>query len=85
MPPAGSETSGRNFELAGQLYNWVKASGLGVAFDSSAGFRLPNGAVRGPDASWVESDRWDALTPDSQERHRHATNDPPHQDSPPGV
>src|SRR5207249_7373406 len=66
MPPAGSSSGGRNFELAGQLYNWVKASGLGVAFDSSAGFRLPNGAVRGPDASWVESDRWDALTPDER-------------------
>ena len=53
MPPAGSETGGRSLELAGQLYNWVKASGLGVAFDSSSGFTLPNGAIRSPDASWV--------------------------------
>ena len=67
MPPAGSETGGRNLELAGQLYNWVKASGLGVAFDSSSGFTLPNGAIRSPDTSWIARDRWDALTPDERE------------------
>ena len=67
MPPAGSGSGGRNLELSGQLYNWVKTSGLGIAFDSSAGFTLPNGAIRSPDASWVARDRWDALAPDEQE------------------
>jgi Uma2 family endonuclease len=66
MPPAAADSGGRNFELTGQLYNWVKTSGLGVAFDSSAGFTLPNGAIRSPDAAWVERDRWDSLTPDEQ-------------------
>jgi Uma2 family endonuclease len=66
MPPAAADSGGRNFELTGQLYNWVKTSGLGVAFDSSAGFTLPNGAIRSPDAVWVERDRWDSLTPDEQ-------------------
>jgi Uma2 family endonuclease len=65
---AGSETGGRNLKIAQQLANWVDAAGqgLGVAFDSSAGFTLPNGAIRSPDASWVELDRWDALTPDER-------------------
>ena len=34
-----------------------------VAFDSSTGFRLPDGALLSPDASWVRRDRWQALTP----------------------
>jgi Uma2 family endonuclease len=67
MPPAGAGSGGRNLSLTGQLYNWVEASGLGKGFDSSAGFTLPNGAIRSPDASWVDQDRWDALTPDEQE------------------
>jgi Uma2 family endonuclease len=68
MSPAGSRSGGRNFELAGQLYTWVKASGRGIAFDSSAGFRLPNGAIRSADLAWVERDRWEALSPDEQDR-----------------
>lgn len=30
-------------------------------FDSSAGFTLPNGANRSPDASWITNERWNAL------------------------
>jgi Uma2 family endonuclease len=66
MSPAGAESSGRNLALSSQLYVWAKASGLGVAFDSSGGFTLPNGAIRSPDASWVARDRWDGLTPEEQ-------------------
>jgi Uma2 family endonuclease len=29
---------------------------------------LPNGADRSPDASWVQRDRWNTLTPEQQER-----------------
>jgi Uma2 family endonuclease len=68
MPPAGTETGGRNSPLTAQLYIWAKASGLGKSFDSSTGFTLPNGAVRSPDASWVTQDRWDALTPEERTR-----------------
>ena len=51
MPPVGGETSRRNSELTMQLGTWAKRDGNGVAFDSSGGFTLPNGAVRSPDAS----------------------------------
>ncbi|MDY6785468.1 MAG: Uma2 family endonuclease [Cyanobacteriota bacterium] len=63
-PPAGSESGKRNSSLTGQLDRWQEErEDLGEVFDSSAGFTLPNGAIRSPDASWVSRERWDALTP----------------------
>lgn len=62
MPPAFSDTGNRNFKIAVQLGIWSDQDGTGEAFDSSTGFTLPNGAIRSPDASWIKSDRWNALT-----------------------
>ncbi|MBD1945239.1 Uma2 family endonuclease [Coleofasciculus sp. FACHB-712] len=67
MPPTGSETGNRNIDLSYQLQAWSRQNNLGLAFDSSSGFKLPNGADRSPDASWVRRDRWDALTPEEQQ------------------
>jgi Uma2 family endonuclease len=53
MPPTGGETGDRNSEINFQLRGWAKRDGTGTAFDSSTGFRLPNGAMRAPDAAWV--------------------------------
>jgi Uma2 family endonuclease len=62
MPPAFSDTGNRNFNIAVQLWNWTERDGTGLGFDSSAGFTLPNGATRSPDAAWIKLDRWNALT-----------------------
>lgn len=62
MPPTGGETGNRNFEIYIDLGNWNRQNKIGKAFDSSTGFRLPNGATRSPDVSWVRIDRWNALT-----------------------
>ena len=62
MPPTGGESGRRNFKIAQQLANWVDVDGTGVGFDSSTGFKLPNGADRSPDAAWVKLERWEALT-----------------------
>jgi len=62
MPPAFSDTGNRNFNIAAQLWNWTEEDGTGIGFDSSAGFTLPNGATRSPDASWIRLERWNALT-----------------------
>lgn len=62
MPPAFSDTGNRNFNIAVQLGSWAEQDGSGLGFDSSAGFTLPNGATRSPDASWIELERWNALT-----------------------
>lgn len=62
MAPAFSDTGNRNFKVALQLGIWAEKDGTGESFDSSAGFTLPNGATRSPDASWIKSERWNALT-----------------------
>ena len=67
MPPTGSETGNRNFDIVVELGIWNKQTKLGKGFDSSTGFTLPNGAKRSPDASWVKIERWNALTPEQQE------------------
>jgi Uma2 family endonuclease len=57
MPPTGAETSNTNSDITMQLGVWAKKHGKGVVFDSSCGFRLPNGATRSPDAAWVSRPR----------------------------
>lgn len=68
MAPAGSETGARNAGIVAQLWNWNQQTYSGLVFDSSAGFRLPNGAIRSPDASWVAQERWQALSAEQQQR-----------------
>ncbi|HEY9671885.1 MAG TPA: Uma2 family endonuclease [Waterburya sp.] len=68
MPLVGGTTSIRNASLTAQLGMWNRDNKLGIGFDSSTGFTLPNGAVRSPDASWLKRDRWDALTQEQKER-----------------
>lgn len=66
MPPTGGETGSRNAELTMLLRTWAKHEGTGVAFDSSTGFTLSNGAIREPDASWVQRSRLALLTPEQR-------------------
>jgi Uma2 family endonuclease len=68
MAPEGSDTGMRNLGLGSSLWNWNQSKNLGVAFGSSAGFILPNGAMRSPDVSWITKERWEALTPEQQSR-----------------
>jgi len=67
MPPTGGDTGERNAEITMQLRWWAKQDKTGATFDSSTGFRLPNGAVRSPDAAWVSDERLNGLT---QEQRR---------------
>ncbi|MEM9926888.1 MAG: Uma2 family endonuclease [Cyanobacteria bacterium P01_D01_bin.50] len=62
MPPVGGESSNRNAGLTAQLWIWNQKNKLGIVFDSFGGFKLPNGADRSPDTSWVKLERWNALT-----------------------
>jgi len=66
MPPAFADTGNRNVRISAQVFNWADENGTGEAFDSSAGFTLPNGAVRSPDVAWILNDRWNALSPEEK-------------------
>jgi Uma2 family endonuclease len=64
--PSGSETGRRNACATAALVNWAENHG-GVVLDSSAGFRLPNGATRAPDAAWISDEKWQAVPPEERE------------------
>lgn len=68
MAPTGISMSGANFVLVALLAQWVETDRTGLGFDSNAEFKLPNGAFRSPDASWVRRERLAALTPDEWQR-----------------
>jgi Uma2 family endonuclease len=71
MPPAAPDSSSRNAGITAQLWIWNQRTGLGVVFDSSACFTLPNTAIRGPDAAWMARERWETLPQDERERFSH--------------
>jgi Uma2 family endonuclease len=68
MEPAGAETGGFNQEISGELWSWNRIYQTGRTFDSSAGFTLPNSAIKSPDTSWIARDRWAALSPAVRKR-----------------
>jgi Uma2 family endonuclease len=68
VSPVGGISGKGEADLIGALWLWNQQTGLGVVFSSSTIFTLPNGADRSPDAAWVSSDRWEALTPQEQEK-----------------
>jgi len=64
MTPTGGETGSRNSRLLIQLGIALSCCKLGLRiFDSSTGFRLPDGSVPSPDAALLLEERWQALTP----------------------
>ena len=66
MTPTGGDTSSRNSLLVARLQIWALAQGGWKVFDSSGGFRLPDGSVLSPDASAVRLERWQALSPEQR-------------------
>ena len=68
VTPTGLDTGGVNVELSAQLRNWVKTHQGGRAFDSNAGFYLPDGSMLSPDASFL-STKTLAKLPESERKH----------------
>lgn len=68
MPPTNSETGNRNAETLIDVGIWNRKKKLGKVFDSSTGFKLPNGADRSPDVAWIASERWKAVPEDKKQR-----------------
>src|SRR5713226_7329019 len=68
MPPAYSETGWKEGRVFQRLANWAEKDGTGRCYGPSAGFTLPNGAKRAPDASWISNKSWDSLKPEEREK-----------------
>lgn len=62
MTPTTTDGGFRSGEVFFQLKLWSVKDGTGMAFDSSTGYTLPNGAIRSPDSSWVERRRYVTLS-----------------------
>jgi Uma2 family endonuclease len=62
MSPVTSLSGFWNMEVSRQLANWAIEQKGGYAFDSSAGFTLPDRSVLSPDASWISKSKWFALS-----------------------
>jgi Uma2 family endonuclease len=61
MPPVSLEGGVRESEVSYQLSAWNRRTNLGEVFSPKSVFRLPNGAYRMPDGSWMPIEEWNAL------------------------
>ena len=68
MSPTGGITGKYNSDINTDLNIWNRQKKLGVVFDSSTGFKLPNGADRSPDSAWILLERWNQLSLKQQEK-----------------
>jgi Uma2 family endonuclease len=68
MAPEGWETGSRSLTLGTLLTQWAWQDGTGVTSGSSAGFILPNGAMRAPDVAWVLRSRLEGLTTEQKQK-----------------
>ncbi len=68
MEPAGWESGTMSVEGFRQTANWTTEDGTGKVADASAGFTLPNNAIRSPDAAWVSCSRLDLLSKEQRKK-----------------
>jgi len=68
MTPTGGGSGHRNAKLTSRIDAWAEREGSGLVFDSSTQFKLPNGAIRSPDTSWILNSRWETLPEEDRER-----------------
>ena len=68
MPPTGWETSDKNSEINLQLRLWAKKDKSGKVAESSGGYKMPNGAIMSPDASWILKERLEKVSPNKRRK-----------------
>ena len=66
VPPTFYQTGWQESEMYFRLRLWAEQDGTGFVAGAYPGFRLPNGAVRAPDATWLSRGRWVALSEESR-------------------
>jgi len=67
LPATFPKSGRRNAKLTARLEQRSEAAQMGETFDSSTLFTLPNGAIRSPDACWIEKSRWAAISEEEQD------------------
>jgi Uma2 family endonuclease len=68
MASASAKTDLLNTEILLDLGIWNRSlQKRGYVFGPSAGFRLPNNAVRSPDAAWLSAEQWEEVFEGEQE------------------
>ncbi len=62
MSPTGTDGGNVELDIATELNNWARQDGTGRALGPSSGIKLPDSAVRAPDAGWVSWQRYEKST-----------------------
>ncbi|TAG52769.1 MAG: Uma2 family endonuclease [Cytophagales bacterium] len=68
IPHSRGKIGNYNAEILTEIGIWNRISKTGICFDSSTAFKLPNSAVRSPDAAWIQNERWNALSNKEKEQ-----------------
>ena len=71
MSPVGFKSGWRENFLSTDLTIWARQDGTGIVCSSTTAYRLPNSAIRGPDASWVRRDRLAIFSKEELEKFAH--------------
>lgn len=71
MPPSGSEAGAYDVSLGSEIHIWNRKTKSGKVFGSSAGFTLPNDAVRSPDVAWISRERWEQVPEADRKKFAH--------------
>jgi Uma2 family endonuclease len=67
MTPAGRQGDEREVELASELRAWARLDGRGEVNGANAGWNLPDGSTRSPDASWTSRQQLARFSAEEQE------------------
>jgi Uma2 family endonuclease len=68
MTPSGMDGDASNTDLTIELGNWARQDARGRSLGNNAGFTLPDGSMRSPDAAWTSWPRWNAVPPKERKK-----------------
>jgi Uma2 family endonuclease len=63
MPPTHGGSGSRELTIGRRVGNWCERRNNGMTFGPSAGFDLPTGATKSPDAAWMSDATLGLLSP----------------------
>jgi Uma2 family endonuclease len=68
MTPAGRQGDSRELDLGMELRSWARQDGRGEGNGSNAGWNLPDGSTKSPDASWTSNEQLRKFTATEHEK-----------------